>query len=83
MEVIDNLLDVSQADRAPLRGWSLAILGALDSKLTTEQEALGNRSVDKFTDYLKTLVAGGRRQRGDPEHDVLTSPIADETRGKS
>jgi cytochrome P450 len=33
VEVIGNLLGVPHADRAPLRGWSLAILGALEPKL--------------------------------------------------
>lgn len=75
VEVIGNLLGVPHADRAPLRGWSLAILGALEPKLTPEQEALGNRSVTAFTDYLKTLVAERRKHPGNPEHDVLTRLI--------
>lgn len=29
VEIIGNLLGVPHADRSPLRGWSLAILGAL------------------------------------------------------
>ena len=78
IEVIGNLLGVPHADRAPLRGWSLAILGALEPKLTPEQEALGNRSVTEFTDYLKTLVADRRQHPGNPEHDVLTRLISDE-----
>ena len=78
VEVIGNLLGVPQADRAPLRGWSLAILGALEPSLSPAQEALGNRSVTEFTDYLKTLVAQRRKQPGDPEHDVLTRLISDE-----
>ena len=78
VEVIGSLLDVPHADRTPLRGWSLAILGALEPRLTTEQEALGNRCVDEFTDYLKTLVAGRRRQLGNPEPNVLTRLISDE-----
>ena len=44
VKVIGNLLGVSQADRAPFRGWSRAILGALESRLTNGQETLGNRS---------------------------------------
>ena len=78
VEVIGNLLGMPHADRAPLRGWSLAILGALEPKLTAEQEALGNRSVTEFTDYLKTLVAHRRKHRGDPGHDVLTRLIGQE-----
>jgi cytochrome P450 len=78
VEVIGNLLGVPHADRAPLRGWSLAILGALEPALTPEQEALGNRSVSEFLDYLKLLVADRRRHPGDPEHDVLTRLILGE-----
>ena len=82
VEVIGNLLDVPHADRTPLRGWSLAILGALEPKLTPEQEALGNRSVTEFTTYLKTLVADRRKHPGNPEHDVLTRLIGDEESGE-
>jgi cytochrome P450 len=78
VEIIGNLLGVPHADRAPLRGWSLAILGALEPKLTTEQEALGNQGVREFTAYLKELVAHRRLHPGDPEHDVLTRLIGDE-----
>jgi cytochrome P450 len=79
VEIIGNLLGVPHADRAPLRGWSLAILGALEPRLTSEQESLGNRSVREFTAYLKDLVADRRRRPGDPEHDVLTRLIGGET----
>ena len=82
VEIIGNLLGVPHQDRAPLRGWSLAILGALEPKLTPEQEALGNRSVSEFTAYLKTLVAQRRKQPGDPEHDVLTRLIQGEGAGE-
>jgi len=81
VEVIGNLLGVPHAARGPLRAWSLAILGALEPKLTPEQEALGNRSVAEFTAYLKTLVADRREHPGNAEHDVLTRLIGDETGG--
>ncbi|ROZ76514.1 cytochrome P450 [Ramlibacter sp. WS9] len=80
VEIIGNLLGVPHEDRAPLRGWSLAILGALEPKLTPEQEALGNSSVSEFTAYLKTLVAHRRQHPGDPEHDVLTRLIQGENK---
>jgi len=82
VEVIGNLLGVPHADRAPLRGWSLAILGALEPKLTLEQEALGNRSVTEFTAYLQTLVADRRQRPGDAAHDVLTRLISEEAGGE-
>jgi cytochrome P450 len=81
VEIIGNLLDVPHADREPLRGWSLAILGALEPSLTSEQEALGNRSVNEFLDYLRELVAKRRQHPGDPEHDVLTRLIQGEENG--
>ncbi len=82
VEIIGNLLGVPHADRAPLRGWSLAILGALEPRLTPAQQALGDASVREFTAYLKDLVAERRRQPGDPEHDVLTRLIQGEASGE-
>ncbi|MES2688278.1 MAG: cytochrome P450 [Pseudomonadota bacterium] len=82
VEIIGNLLGVPHAERGPLRDWSLAILGALEPKLTAEQEALGNRSVSEFTTYLQTLVAERRQHPGDPEHDVLTRLIQGEDAGQ-
>ncbi|WP_416548311.1 cytochrome P450 [Limnohabitans sp. DCL3] len=83
VEIIGNLLDVPHAERAPLRGWSLAILGALEPSLTPEQEALGHRSVNEFLAYLRELVAKRRQHPGDPEHDVLTRLIQGEKDGES
>jgi cytochrome P450 len=83
VEIIGNLLGVPHAERGPLRGWSLAILGALEPKLTPEQEALGNRSVVEFLDYLRVLVADRRKHPGDPEHDVLTRLIQGEDAGET
>ena len=81
VEIIGNLLGVPHADRGPLRGWSLAILGALEPKLTPEQEALGNQSVSEFTAYLRELVRDRRAHPGAPEHDVLTRLIQGESAG--
>ena len=83
VEIIGNLLGVPHADREPLRGWSLAILGALEPSLTPEQEALGNQSVIDFLDYLRTLVAERRQNPGNPEQDVLTRLIQGEEGGEA
>jgi cytochrome P450 len=83
VEIIGNLLNVPHADRAPLRAWSLAILGALEPALTPEQEILGNRSVTEFLDCLCKLVAHRRLHPGDPEHDVLTRLIQGEVNGEA
>ena len=82
VEIIGNLLGVPHAEREPLRGWSLAILGALEPALSPEQEALGNRSVTEFLAYLRNLVAQRRQHPGDPEHDVLTRLIQGEENGE-
>ena len=78
VEIIGNLLGIPHADRAPLRGWSLAILGALEPKLTPQQQALGNQSVSDFKSYLQGLVKERRAKPGNPEHDVLTRLIQSE-----
>jgi cytochrome P450 len=78
VEVIGNLLDVPHAERAPLRDWSLAILGALEPTLSEQQLARGNRAVREFVDYLRVLVAERRRRPGDPAKDVLTRLIQGE-----
>jgi cytochrome P450 len=75
VEVIGNLLAIPTADRAPLRGWSLAILAALEPTLTREMHANGNRAVTEFLAYLKLLVEERKRHPLDPEEDVLTRLI--------
>ncbi len=82
IEVIGNLLAVSRAERAPLRDWSLAILGALEPTLTGEQRAQGEAAVGDFLAYLQTLVARRRVKPGDPERDVLTRLIQGEQDGE-
>ena len=62
VEVIGNLLRVPREHRGPLRGWSLAILGALESELTDEQRSRGNQAVVEFTAYLRGLIAERRRR---------------------
>ncbi len=83
IEVIGNLLGVPRSDRSPLRGWSLAILGALEPQLSAAQEAAGNLAVTEFSTYLRDLVAERRKRPGDPQHDVLTRLIQGEGAGET
>lgn len=78
IEIIGNLLNIPHAKRAPLRDWSLAILGALEPRLTAQQQARGEQAVSDFLDYLRGLVADRTRHPGDPERDVLTRLIRGE-----
>lgn len=78
IEVIGNLFNIPRTRRAPLRDWSLAILGALEPALTPEQEAIGNKAVLDFVEFLKEIVADRRKKPGDPQTDVLTRLIQSE-----
>jgi cytochrome P450 len=78
VEVVSNLLRIPHDEREFLRGWSLAILGALEPKLSPQQLAAGNQAVLEFCDYLKVLIATRRRNLGDDESDVLSRLIQGE-----
>jgi len=82
VEVIGNLLDIPRGERGPLRGWSLAILSALEPSPDREVLERGNRAVTDFIEYLGLLVAERRRHPGDPESDVLTRLIRGEKDGE-
>jgi hypothetical protein len=82
VEVIGNLLDVPREEREPLRGWSLAILGALEPVISPEAFARGNKAVKDFLVYLEGLVARRRARPGNPDRDVLTRLIQGEGDGE-
>jgi cytochrome P450 len=82
IEVIGNLLGVPREEREPLRGWSLAILGALEPVIGKQAFDRGNSAVREFLDYLETLVARRRAKPGNPERDVLTRLIQGEDGGE-
>lgn len=82
IEVIGNLLGVPRAERGPLRGWSIAILSALEPAPDAGLLERGNRAVREFLDYLAILVADRRRHPGDFETDVLTRLIQGEQDGE-
>ncbi len=80
VEVIGNLLGVPREVRGPLRGWSLAILGALDPAPAPEALERGHRSVCEFLEFTRALLLERRRHlRG--HDDLLSRLIRDETGG--
>jgi cytochrome P450 len=83
VEVIGNLLAIPHSDRAPLRGWSLAILAALEPTLTPQMQAAGNTAVSEFLSYLKQLVADRTKHPSNPDEDVLTRLIVGEAGTKT
>jgi cytochrome P450 len=82
VEVIGNLLDVPKDEREPLRGWSLATLGALEPVIAPEVFARGNNAVRDFLAYLEILVERRRAKPGNPDRDVLTRLIQGEENGE-
>jgi cytochrome P450 len=81
IEVIGNLLGVPRTERSALRGWSLAILGALEPSLSAEAAARGNRAVREFEAYLDVLVER-RRKGGDAAEDLITKLLHGEVDGQ-
>lgn len=71
VEVIGNLLQIPTPERAPLRRWSLAILGALEVGLTAEQFADGNTAVTEFVDYLEGFVEHRRKHLKRTDDDMM------------
>ncbi len=82
VEVIGNMLAIPHAERGPLRGWSLAILGALEPVPSAQVLAQGNHAVSEFKSYLQGLVADRRAAPLDPELDMLSRLILGETDGE-
>ncbi|MDJ0630593.1 MAG: cytochrome P450 [Rhodobacter sp.] len=72
IEVIGNLLGIPRDERGQLRDWSLAILGALEPRLTEEQMARGHRAVSDFKAFLRHIIEDRAASPRDPETDVLT-----------
>ena len=81
VEVIGNLLQIPVPERAPLRRWSLAILGALEVGLTPEQFAEGNSAVTEFLDYLEGFVEHRRTHLKSADDDMLARLLRWESNG--
>ncbi len=75
IEVIGSLLRIPPRERGPLRGWSLAILGALEFRMTPERFDEGNLAVDEFIAFLDEFVSRRRNELTDDDDDLLARLI--------
>jgi cytochrome P450 len=76
VQLIGDMLGVPDGERRPLRGWSLAILGALEPVLTAEQRERGIAAVAAFKDYLTGLIARRLAEGGNDPGEILSTLIA-------
>ncbi len=60
IEVVCDMLGVPRQDRLLIRDWAVAILTALEPKLTQAQLDAGNAAVTDFKQYLRDLLAHRR-----------------------
>ncbi len=82
-EIISFMLGIPEDYRSKLRGYSLAILGALDPVVTEERLAEGNRAVEEFGEILTDLIDHRRRNPdGGHQGEVLESLIFGEHEGR-
>ena len=79
--LIGDMLGVPTGERGPLRGWSQAILGALEPAPGPERVEAGNRAVEEFKDYLRRLIAERRRRPGNDPGEILSALLAAEDAG--
>src|SRR5436190_863864 len=76
VQLIGDMLGVPSDERGPLRGWSLAILGALEPVLGREQFERGVRAVAEFKAYLIDLIDRRIHEEHGREGEILSTLIA-------
>jgi len=74
--LIGDMLGIPQEEREPLRGWSLAILGALEPVLSRQQFDTGVAAVADFKAYLNKIISG-RVQSGHSDPAEILSKLID------
>jgi len=82
-EIISLMLGIPESYRAKLRGFSLAILGALDPVVSPERTQAGNDAVEEFSAILTELIDYRRANpEGGGEGEVLEALIFGEHEGR-
>lgn len=82
-EVISFMLGVPQQHRHKLRGYSLAILGALDPVVSQQRLDNGNHAVAEFSEMLNDLINHRRNNpEGAGQGEVLEALIFGEFEGR-
>jgi cytochrome P450 len=76
VQLIGDMLGIPQDERAPLRNWSLKILGALEPVLSKEQFESGATAVAEFKDYLRDLVARRQKEGEQDKAEIFSTLIA-------
>jgi len=77
IEVVCDMLGVPAGDRMQIRDWAVAILTALEPKLTQAQLDTGNRAVVEFKHYLRDLLAHRRAHPGSAQPGEVLTLLAD------
>ena len=75
VQLIGDMLGIPQDERGPLRGWSLAILGALEPVLSREKFDTGVAAVAEFKDYLYEIIASRLRTGNNDPAEILSTLI--------
>jgi cytochrome P450 len=76
LQLIGDMLGIPDGERAPLRDWSLSILGALEPVLTSQQVDRGTKAVDDFKFYLRGLIERRSHELKIDEAEILSKLIA-------
>jgi len=75
VQLIGDMLGIPRDERGPLRGWSLAILGALEPVLSRQQFETGVAAVAEFKDYLDNIISNRLRTRHNDPAEILSKLI--------
>jgi cytochrome P450 len=75
IQLIGDMLGIPQGEREPLRGWSLAILGALEPVLSPQQFGTGIAAVADFKEYLNEIILDRLQNSADDPAEILSTLV--------